>query len=304
MSETDALHPSTMADHDPDGGRLPSFDNMLAEKLDTLQPAARRVIRYISQNRLTFLSSSAAEIARQAGASDATVVRAVQALGFKSLAELRAALAVGIAEDSNPAANMRRMASDIGEGVEEAVAAIIDTHRETLNEISDPATQALLVRAIRTLNPCNRILVFGIGPSAALADYVTALLRRHGRASRALTATGNGLADQLLDLAPDDGLMLLAYNRTYAEVLLLFEEAERIRVPVVLITDSLDPQLARRADIVVPARRGRQGRVAMHGATLVVLEAITLGLAFSDRDGAMTSLARLGELRHRLAELG
>lgn len=71
-------------------------------------------------------------------------------------------------------------------------------------------------------------------------------------------------------------------------------------MPIVLVTDSLEPKLAKRADIVIRARRGRNGRVAMHGATLVVLEAIILGLAFANRDDAMTSLARVGDLRARL----
>lgn len=69
------------------------------------------------------------------------------------------------------------------------------------------------------------------------------------------------------------------------------------------MTDSLEPKLARQADVVVPARRGRQGRVAMHGVTLIVLEAIALGLALAGRDQAMDALARVGELRYRLANI-
>ena len=285
-------------------GTVPSFDDLLRDKLEALPPASRRVIRYVSQNRLAFLSTSAAELARRVGASDATVIRAVQALGYRSLADLRGALAATLAEESNPAANLRRTVSDIGAGADEAVAAIIDTHRESLREVDTPESKARIVHAVRVLNPCSRIHIFGIGPSAALAEYVAILLRRHGRDARALTATGAGLADQLLDFRPGDGLLLLAYSRTYAEVRLLFEEADRHDLPVVLVTDSLDARLADRADVAVPARRGRQGRVALHGVTVIVLEAIALGLALAGQEEAITSLARLGELRARLARLG
>lgn len=175
--------------------------------------------------------------------------------------------------------------------------------RASLRDVSDPKVQALLVQAIRVLNGLDRILIFGIGPSAALSEYVSLLLRRHGRNARSINATGNGLADQLLDLKPADGLLVLSYGRTYAEVELLFEEAERLNLPVVLVTDSLEPKLARKADVIVPARRGRQGRVAMHGVTLIVLEAIALGLALADREKAMDALARVGDLRHRLANI-
>ena len=278
------------------------FDRQLAAHYDGLQPAAQRVVRHISSNRLAVLSTSAADLARQVGASDATVVRAVQGLGFKGLADLRQALAAGLSQESNPADNMRRTAVDIGEGVEHAVASVIETHLESLREIANPEVQAVLVRAIRLLHGVQRILVFGIGPSASLSEYAALLLNRHGHAARAINATGNGLADQLLDLRSGDALLILAYGRTYAEVVLVFEEAYRLRLPVVLVTDSLESKLAKQADVIVPARRGRQGRVAMHGTTLVVLEAIILGLAFANHDKAMQSLARIGALRQKLNE--
>ena len=43
-----------------------------------------------------------------------------------------------------------------------------------------------------------------------------------------------------------------------------------------LVTDSLARKLARHADVILPAMRGRPGRVASHGATLVCLEAVGL----------------------------
>ena len=290
----------------PEGDPAPRkvFDALMLANYDALQPAEQRVVRHIEKNRLAVLSTSAADLARQIGASDATVVRAVKALGFKGLGELRAALATSLADESNPADNMRRTAADVGEGVERAVAAVIDTHREALREMSEPGVQALIVQAIRVLNGLERVLIFGIGPSASLADYVALLLNRHGRAARAINATGNGLADQLLDVRPGDGLLILAYGRTYAEVLVVFEEAARLRLPIVLMTDSLEPKLARQADVIVPARRGRQGRVAMHGVTLIVLEAIALGLAFANQDSAMDALARIGDVRNRLSRYG
>lgn len=278
----------------------PSFDAVLDANFESLSPSAQKVMRYISANRVAAISSSAAEIGLQCGASDASVVRAARATGFTGLAQLRQRLAASIGDEANPADNMRRTRAEVGAGVDRAVAAVIETHRESLQQIAEPAGQAALVQAIRTLHACDRILVFGIGPSAPLSEYVTLMLRRHGRAAQALNATGSGLADQLVDLAPGDGVLVLAYGRTYPEVVLLFAEGARLRLPIVLVTDSLEPKLARQAQVVVPARRGRHGRVAMHGATLAALEAIVFGLAFADADNAVDALARIGDLRSRL----
>jgi DNA-binding MurR/RpiR family transcriptional regulator len=81
----------------------------------------------------------------------------------------------------------------------------------------------------------------------------------------------------------------------------VFTEARRLGLPVVLITDNLDSKLARFADVIVPARRGRTERMALHSVTLMALEALVLGLAASNRTGAMAALERLNELRESVA---
>ena len=276
------------------------FDRRLDENYPRLPPTGQRVARFLDQNRLTALSSSAADIAAAVGSSDATVIRTVQALGFESLQDLRQALVASLEAGSTPADNMRRTTDEIGDGVERAVGSVIETHLEALQALADPALQSILVEAIRVLNTAARTFIFGIGPSAALSEYVALLMTRHGRRARVLNASGIGLVDQMLELRSSDALLILAYGRTYREILLVFREAKRLRIPIVLITDSLEAKLARQADVVVPARRGKQGRVAMHGVTVIVLEAIVLGLAVADAGAAMVSLSRLSDLRAQL----
>ena len=274
-----------------------AFDDRLRARYGRLTPAAQRVARHIEQNRLSVLSTSALEIAQAVGASDATVIRAVQALGYDGLPDLRQALIASLGPASTPADNMRRTTREFERGVESAVGSVIETHLEALKVLAEPGLQATLVQAIRILSRAERTFIFGIGPSAALSEYVALLMTRHGRRARPLNVSGIGLADQLLDLREGDALIVLAYGRTYREVVLVFQEAKRLRLPTVLITASLEARLARKADVVVPARRGRHDRVAMHGVTLIVLEAIVLGLAAADAPAAVAQLARLGELR-------
>jgi hypothetical protein len=76
----------------------------------------------------------------------------------------------------------------------------------------------------------------------------------------------------------------------------------------VLITESDDTPLAKLADVCVAIPRGRPGQVALHGVTLVGLEAFALSLAAAKPDAALASLDHLNRLRRateaqpRLAE--
>jgi DNA-binding MurR/RpiR family transcriptional regulator len=98
-------------------------------------------------------------------------------------------------------------------------------------------------------------------------------------------------------LRAGDTLLVLAYGRLYREVKALFTEARALSLPTVLITESDDMPLAKLADVCVAIPRGRPGQVALHGATLVGLEALILSLAAASPDAALASLDNLNRLR-------
>ena len=105
------------------------------------------------------------------------------------------------------------------------------------------------------------------------------------------------LADQLLDLAKGDVLLILAYGRLYREVKAVFTEAKALGLPSVLVTEADDTPLAKLADVCVAIPRGRPGQVALHGATLVGLEGLVLSLAAAKPEAALASLDQLNRLR-------
>lgn len=273
------------------------FGRRLKERRAALAPAASRVVSFIDQNRGAVLASSAAQLAARLETSDATVIRAVQALGFEGLPDLKQTLATALDRRATPADDMRRTLAESGENAERAIDLVLDAHWEAMSALRSNSGRGAIVAAVSALHPADRICVFGIGPSAHLARYVSLLLVRSGRRATALDATGWALADQLLGLQARDALLLLAYGRPYREITATMREGRRLRLPAVLVTDTTESAIARRADVVVLARRGRAERVAIHAATLAALEAVVLGLAACDRDRAIGTLDRLNELR-------
>jgi DNA-binding MurR/RpiR family transcriptional regulator/8-oxo-dGTP pyrophosphatase MutT (NUDIX family) len=273
------------------------FTARLRAAESSLSPTASRVVRFIDQHRLTALASSASKIAASTATSDATVIRAIQAIGFEGMANLRQALATTLEGRPSIVDDMHRTLTDVNENADQAIDFVLKTHQEGISTLRSSAMRPRFKQAIAALHRARRIMVFGIGPTAALAHYTTTLLNRSGRRARALDATGTGLADQLLDCRDGDALLVLAYGQPYREVVITFTEAKRLGLTVVLVTDSLDNKLAHRADVIVPAPRGSAHRVALHGSTLVALEAMVLGLAALDSPRAIVTLERLDELR-------
>jgi DNA-binding MurR/RpiR family transcriptional regulator len=272
-----------------------------------LPPAVLRVAHFLNRNRVAVLANSAAELAAMIGTSDATVVRTVQALGFQGLAELRQSVAATIGDNSAPLSHMHRTLEELTGKSGEAEAAsdlVIDTHAESLRGMQDKAARAQIHRAIAALHPVERIVIYAAGPSRPLAEYLCLMLARHGRNAKVIGQGGIGLADDLVDLSAHDGMLVLSYGKPYREVLLTVAEAGILGVPIVLVTDTPNTKIAQAANVIIAARRGRAERVALHGATLIALEALVMGLAVANRGHTMRALARLGTLRAALAKNG
>ena len=273
-----------------------NLDRMLKQASSLLGATGLRVARFIDENRQIVLASSAAALGERIGTSDATVLRTIQSLGFPSLAELKSAI-LRAGAGSTPADDMRRTLVDVEKTTGKAIDSILQTHAESMAVLRSERCRAQIAAAVRLLDGASRIAVFGIGPSAALATYMSMLLTRSGRRSRSINATGSMLADQLLDLQAGDALLILAYGRLYREVKAVLSEAKALALPSVLITEADDTPLARLADVCVAIPRGRPGQIALHGATLVGLESFVLSLAAARPDAALASLDHLNRLR-------
>lgn len=281
----------------PPAGRPDLFTERHARSRNSLSPSFRRVAEFIDANRVDVLTLSALDLARIVGTSDATVVRAVQALGFKGLNELRAELAKSLGGRNAPADNLTRTLADLGENAEAAMDDVLESLGAALEALrTDPVRQAMR-DALEVLHVAERIVVFGLGPTSHIAAYFGARLRRKGRRQMVLDRTGAELADQLLELTRGDAILMLAYGKPYPEAEATILEARRRRLPVVLLTDAPEGGLERQAKVVLPVPRGRSGRIALHGATMACLEMLLLGLATSDPRTAIATLGELGRLR-------
>ncbi|MGV6875610.1 MurR/RpiR family transcriptional regulator [Pseudochelatococcus sp. B33] len=273
------------------------FSDRLARRRENLSPTFKRVAAFIDANRLMVLTSSAVDLAREIGTSDATVIRAVQALGFDGLHDLRNEISASYGRRNAPLDNLRRTLAETSESVETALDTVLDVFAAGLDALSKPTFRVNVLAALDILHTAERIVLFGIGPTAHIAAYFAARLRRKGKKQAVLDRTGAGLADQLLDLESRDALLMLAYGEPYLEAEVALAEARRRRIPVVLVSDADEMPFARRADVVLAVPRGQSERIALHGVTVLCLEMLLLGLATSDSERAVYTLGELERLR-------
>jgi DNA-binding MurR/RpiR family transcriptional regulator len=279
----------------------PIFEQRIAERIEKMSPAEQRVARFFANNREEVLILSAAALAARAKTSDATVVRAAKGLGFAGLEELRRTLADELRRSLSPAARLTRTLSEIGGNLPAAFASTIDLHLRSLDSLRRSVSVDEFETAVDGIAGAGRIVVFGLGPSAAIANYLVTQLRRFGLDAISLTNTGLLFADDLRRLRAGDLVIMLAYGRVYGELAALLDEISRRRLGSLLITDTLAGRLQRRVDLILRVARGHADMFSMHTATLGFIEALLVGVATRRPAETLASLNALNEAREKLA---
>jgi DNA-binding MurR/RpiR family transcriptional regulator len=274
-----------------------AFDARVEAILEELSPAEQRMARFFVEQKQSVLLGSAAEIAQHAGTSDATVVRTARSLGFESLSALRQMLLSDLTGTASPGKRLARTLEETGDDSAGALRHVIGIHEDVLDVLKRPEMATAFARSIDILARANRRHVFGIGPSGAMADYASLQFNRIGLPTSAFSVSGIALADRLLWLGPGDAVLMMAYAPLYREVEIVFEQARLHNVPVVLISDSLGPLVSDKVTETLPVPRGKADHLAMHAGTMVLIEAMIIGLAARGSETAFDSLDRLSSLR-------
>lgn len=273
-----------------------TLDERIEAALPAMSPAEQKMASFFRSQKEAVLLNSAAEIAGKAGTSDATVVRTARSLGFDGLSSLREAILADLT-GGGPEGRLKRTLEDMGGDPEGALGHVLKAHRESLDVMASPEFSEAFKRTVQLLFSARRRFIFGIGPSGSLAEYTARQFNRLGLPTTALSDSGIGLADQLLGVGQGDVILMIAYAPVYREVTVVLDHAQARGAPVVLVGDSLVPFVRRRVAEILPVPRSRADHLSLHGATMVLIEAMIVALAAQDRGAALASLAKLGALR-------
>lgn len=277
-----------------------TFDQRVTAGLQRLSPAEAQVVRFFQQNREEVLVASASALAAKIGTSDATVIRATKALGFAGLDALRQQLAAELRSNLSPASRLARTLGEVGDNPRSAFGMTLDIHVKALEDLRRDVSPELFQTAVDRLLAARRVVIFGIGPSSAMADYFAVQLGRFGIDSASLTQTGLLLADGLHRLRAGDLVIILAYSRVYQELEALLGRARSLGLATMLLTDTLGAALRKRVDLILPVERGRADQLSMHTATLGLIEALLVGVAAQRATDTVANLKSLNDLRAQL----
>ena len=272
-------------------GRVDVYGDRFRARAHQLTPRLLQVARYIHDNREAVMEQTAMEIAAVVKTSDATVVRAIQALGFAGLRDLKQT------SSEKMSTTVNTLASDVNASID----FVLEGHQHTCEVLSEPHNRYAMAQAVSLLAQARQVAIFGIGASGILAEYTARLFSRMGLPATPLNRTGIGLAEQLIALQRGDVLVMMAQKSAHREGQTTLREAKRLGIPTILLTNALDSRFSKEASVVIHVPRGgEKGKIPLHGTVLLCLEMIILSVAATEPQRAIKSMKRINELHRGL----
>ncbi len=268
------------------------FRELVLEHAAELPPQQRAIADYLVEHLQLVPFLSVPELSRRVGASEATVVRFAQRLGFSGFSELKTELVellqsrLGTNGDGVPAV-------ELGEDVLESVA---NLEVENIHHSVEAIDRAAFSAAAEAVFNARHTFAFGMGVSGHLAELACYTLVQIGVRATALSPRFSSPREQVVALRPGDLLIVLSFPPYSRPSLDLLEEARSRQVTTVAVCDRLTAPAARLAHHVLPVRSENMMFTNAIAAVTVLFNALATQIATAHRGEAVEAISTINRV--------
>jgi DNA-binding MurR/RpiR family transcriptional regulator len=256
-----------------------------------LSPNRRDLIRAILDHHeeAYFLSSRA--IAKRYHVDAATVVRAVQDLGYERFADFAADLRDHFVKNITPYAVLRaatRRRRSVADHVDDG----LERDAENLRVLTSSLPTERVVELATRMHRSRRILVVGVDLAASLAWFLAYGLAPLGFAAEAPVGSAGNLQHKIHVLTRRDMVIAISFGRCLRETVESVIRARERGVPTFGITDSPSTPLALHCDGYLLAPISSPSYTGSYVAAMALINAIILACAHLQPGRALAMLGR------------
>jgi DNA-binding MurR/RpiR family transcriptional regulator len=256
-----------------------------------LTPNRRELIKAILDNHEEAYFLSSRELARRYHVDAATVVRAVQSLGYERFADFAADLREHFVRQITPytvlkaATRKRRSVADHVDGG-------LERDTENLRVLKSSLQAERVVELARLIHRSRRILVVGVDLAASLAWFLAYGLTPLGFAAEAPVGSAGNLQHKIDVLTGEDLVIAISFGRCLRETVESVLRARERGVPRFGITDGNSTPLAMHCDGHLVAPISSPSYTGSYVAPMAVINAIILACAHLRPRRALAMLNR------------
>jgi DNA-binding MurR/RpiR family transcriptional regulator len=268
---------------------LTALEARFAQAEPNLSASRQELLRNILDHaeETYFLSSRA--LAKRYDLDPTTIVRTVQALGYKRYGEFAADLRSHFVTRITPYAVMKSAVRD-KRSVANHIEHTLEIDVQNLNALHSQLDVKQVVEIAKRIDRARRIMVVGIDFAASLSNLLAYGLVSVGYDAEAPAGSAGNLQQKILLLGPKDLLIAISFGRCLQDTVDSVIRAHGNGVPTVGFTDSEKSPIARFSDV---SWITSVASPSFHGSYVAVVSAINALLVACSQLHPQRSLAAL-----------
>ncbi|MCB9635786.1 MAG: MurR/RpiR family transcriptional regulator [Sandaracinus sp.] len=232
--------------------READFRRRVVDTYEELPPQQQLVADWVLDHLKDVPFASVPDLAARSGASEATVVRFAQRLGFDGFTGLRNELIEVLREEVQPEPRGNPALVRMPEG--DTLAAVARQEAGNIHRSIDALDRAVVSAVADLLFEAEHVYVYGRGISAHLAGLASYLLLQLGRPSSVVSPALGSPREALVAVRSVDALLVLSFPPYSKDTVELARAAARSGCAVVGITDRETAPIASSCTHVLPVR--------------------------------------------------
>lgn len=274
-----------------------SLREFLSDNYSSFTESQRRIAEFINTHGEEVAFMSTAQVAARTKTSTASVVRFARLLGFQGFTELREVLRGEVRRKAVSTASMFESALDLLGRTNTVLASLVEREMANIEALSQEISEEQMLHVADMICECKRLILFGEGPVASLAQLLEYRLRRFQVDTLLINETGKGLFDKAFLMRRGDCLLAFAFLRFVEEVGILLSRAREVGARIILITDLSLAEPPVPVDERLVLSRGSSDFFQSMVSPLIVTESITLAVGYRLGKHASDSLQRFEAFR-------
>ncbi|MBH3110990.1 RpiR family transcriptional regulator [Serratia sp. OLHL2] len=218
------------------------FDERLRNEYPQLAPQEQRVADFILDHFDDLISYNSAELARLSGVSKATVSRLFKRLGYRSYKDMRAELRT-LRQSGMPVTDERH--------VVQGNTLLARHYKQEMANLSHWVSHLDVEQfgaVIAALARARRVALLGFRNSYPIAMHLRQQLMQVRERVMLMPQPGQTLAEELVDLAPQDMAVVVAFRRRPRQLKAILTQLQTRLVPTLLICEPQAQSLIPLAD--------------------------------------------------------
>ncbi len=256
-----------------------------------LSLSRRQLIRSILENHEKTFFLSSREMAKRYNVDAATIVRTVQALGYKRFADFAADLRRHFVKQVTPY-TVLRAATREKRSVADQVRYSVERDTENVNVLRSNLDADGVVRLAKLIHRSRRVLVVGVDLAASLAWFLAYGLMPLGFDAEAPVGSSGNLQHKIDVLTRKDLLVAISFGRCLRETVEAVLRARARGVPTFGITDGNVTPIAIHCDAYLIASTSSPSFAGSYVAPLALINTVIVASAHLRPKRALDRLGR------------